>query len=155
MENKINIFKSKDGIEIHVKLEQDTVWLSQAQLAALFKRNVRTISEHISNIYRSKELSTYSTIRNFQTVRKEGIREVNRNIEHYNLDLIIAVGFRVKSKQGTQFRIWANRVLKDSLVKGYSINEKHLAQNEFDEQILKEGIQTLDSIAKKKKTNNA
>ena len=129
MENKINIFKSKDGIEVHVKLEQETVWLSQAQLAALFKRNVRTISEHISNIYRSKELSTYSTIRNFQTVRREGTREVNRNIEHYNLDLIIAVGFRVKSKQGTQFRIWANRILKESLVKESlvkesSINEK-------------------------------
>lgn len=151
MENKINIFKSKDGIEIHVKLEQDTVWLSQAQLAALFKRNVRTISEHISNIYRSKELSTYSTIRNFQTVRKEGTREVNRNIEHYNLDLIIAVGFRVKSKQGTQFRIWANRILKDFLVKGYSINENHLAQNELDEKILKDGIHISDSISKKNK----
>ena len=154
MENKINIFKSKDGIEVHVKLEQETVWLSQAQLAALFKRNVRTISEHISNIYRSKELSTYSTIRNFQTVRREGIREVNRNIEHYNLDLIIAVGFRVKSKQGTQFRIWANRILKESLVKESSINEKKIAQQEQDIQILKDGIHMSDSITKKKTTNN-
>lgn len=128
----IVIYQSADGsISTEVKLEGETVWLSQKQMAELFDKDVRTINEHIINVFDEGELSQEATIRNFRIVRQEGQRQVVREIEHYNLDVIISVGYRVKSKQGTQFRIWANRILKDYLVQGYALNTQRLeAQQE-------------------------
>lgn len=143
-QNQIEIYQANDGTtQIKVQFEQDTVWLTQSQMAELFQKDIRTISEHIQNIYSTEELISSSTLRKFRRVRQEGKRQVTRNIDHYNLDVIISVGYRVNSKQGTQFRIWANSVLKDYIVKGYSINEKRLAQKEQEVRVLKNGIQIL------------
>lgn len=123
-------------------------------MAELFAKDVRTINEHIQNVYASEELTSDSTIRKFRIVRQEGKRQVKRGIDHYNLDVIISVGYRVKSKQGTQFRIWANRILKEYLVKGYTINEKRLAQKEQEVQVLKNGIQILSRAIEEKYQEN-
>jgi len=130
--SEIQIFITKDGkTEIEVQLDNDTVWLNQYQLESLFETNRTSINRHISNIYKSEELKENSTCAKIAQVQKEGGREIKRNIKYYNLDLIIAVGYRVNSKRGTEFRIWANKILKDYLIKGYSINEKRLTkQNE-------------------------
>ncbi len=143
MDNKIEIYKTNNGTEINVKLEEDTIWLSQQQMAELFDKDVRTINEHIKNIYDTQELYRDSTIRKFRIVRKEGKREVNRSIDHYNLDMIISVGYRVNSKRGTQFRQWATLRLKDYLVKGYAINEKRLIQKQQEVEYLKTGIRIV------------
>jgi prophage maintenance system killer protein len=154
-QNQIEIYQANDGTtQIKVQFEQDTVWLTQRQMAELFGKDVRTISEHIQNIYSTEELLASSTLRKFRIVRQEGKRQVNRNIDHYNLDVIISVGYRVNSKQGTQFRIWANRVLKEYLIKGYAINEKRLAQKEQEVQILKNGIQILGRAIEEKAADN-
>ena len=117
-------------------MEGETVWLSQKQMADLFDKNIITINEHIANVLAEGELEPSATIRKFLIVRQEGKREVKREIEHYNLDAIISVGYRVKSKQGTQFRIWANRVLKAYLVQGYALNRQRLeAQQENIKQL--------------------
>jgi len=128
----IAIYQAADGsMTTEVRLEGETVWLSQKQMAELFDKNIMTVNEHIANVFAEGELEPSATIRQFLMVRQEGKREVKREIEHYNLDVIISVGYRVKSKQGTQFRIWANRVLKDYLVQGYSLNQQRLeAQQE-------------------------
>ena len=133
----IVIYQSTDGsIATEVRLEGETVWLSQKQMAELFDKNIMTINEHIANVFAEGELGPLATIRKFLIVRQEGKRQVKREIEHYNLDVIISVGYRVKSKQGTQFRIWANRVLKDFLVQGYALNTKRLeAQQEHIKQL--------------------
>jgi hypothetical protein len=102
-----------------VRLEGDIVWLSQKQMADLFDKDVRTVNEHVINAFDEGELAREATIRNFWIVRQEGQRQVGREIEHYNLDVIISVGYRVKSKQGTQFRIWAIQRLREYLVQGY------------------------------------
>ena len=123
----IQIFTTKDGkTEIEVKLDRETVWLNQYQLEDLFETDRTAINRHISNIYKSEELEEESTCAKIAQVQKEGEREIKRKIKYYNLDLIIAVGYRVNSKRGTQFRIWANQVLKEYLTKGHSINEKRL-----------------------------
>jgi len=106
-------------------LENETVWLNRQQIATLFDRDVKTIGKHISNALK-EELDGIPTVANFATVQIEGNRTVTRNIEYYNLDVIISVGYRVKSKRGIQFRAWANKVLKDYLLKGYSINQRLL-----------------------------
>lgn len=125
----IAIYKAKSGYaNLEVKLENETVWLSQSQMAQLFDKGIPTINEHISNIYKEGELRKNSTIRNFRIVRQEGKRRVIRNIDAYNLDVIISVGYRVKSKQGTRFRIWATKVIRDHLVKGYTLNQKRLKE---------------------------
>ncbi len=143
MEGKIEIYKTTTGTEIDVKLDVDTIWLSQLQMADLFDKDVRTINEHIKNIYDSQELFQDSTIRNFRIVRKEGKRNVSRAIDHYNLDMIISVGYRVNSKRGTQFRQWATQRLKDYLVQGYAINEKRLNQKQQEVEYLKTGIRIV------------
>ena len=140
---EIEIFASSTGAEIKVKLDNETVWLSQAQMSDLFNKNKRTISEHINNVFKEGELERDPTVRKFRTVQIEGEREVTRNVEYYNLDVIISIGYRVKSQQGTQFRIWATQRLKDYLVQGYSINEKRLAQKQQEVQHLKTGIRIL------------
>lgn len=123
---EIIIYRSKEGPKLEVRLEEDTVWLSQKQMSVLFDKDVRTINEHIKNIYKEKELEKDRTIRKFRIVQKEGNRIVERNVDFYNLDVIISVGYRVKSLRGTQFRIWATKTLKNHLVKGYTVNEKRL-----------------------------
>jgi len=124
---EVILYKTPEGeTEIDVKLEEETVWLTPYQMATLFDKARPTILEHIKNTYNEGELSQESTCRKFRQVQKEGKRAVTREIEHYSLDVIISVGYRVKSKRGTQFRIWANKVLKEYLVKGYALNEKKL-----------------------------
>ena len=116
-----------------VSLEDDTIWLTQKQMSELFKKDVRTINEHIQNIYVEEELLQKRTIRKFRIVRLEGNREITRNIEHYNLDVVISVGYRVKSNEGTRFRVWANRVLKDYLISGYVLDQKRLKNSQIQE----------------------
>ena len=104
-------------------MEDETVWLNQGQMSTLFAKDKRTISEHISNIFKEGELNEISVVRNFRTVQLEGSRTVERNIDYYNLDVIISVGYRVKSIQGTQFRIWATQRLREYIVKGFTLND--------------------------------
>ncbi|WP_057936251.1 RhuM family protein [Algoriphagus resistens] len=151
MENQIEIYQGSDGqTQIEVKFEQDTVWLNQKQLAELFGKDVRTISEHIKTIYKTQELEKDSTIRNFRIVQLEGKRNIDRKIDHFNLDMIISVGYRVNSKQGIQFRQWATKRLKDFLVQGYAINENRLAQKQQEVQTLKDGIRILSHAIEQK-----
>ena len=125
MKNEIVIYRPNELAEhIEVRFEDDTVWLSQLQMAALFNHTQQNISLHINNCYRENELDRNSTVKESLLVRKEGNRTVRRKIEHYNLDVIISVGYRVKSQQGTQFRIWATDKLKDYLLKGYVMNTR-------------------------------
>jgi len=125
MKNEIIIYQSEELAEhVEVRIEEETVWLNRQQISTLFGRDVKTIGKHINNVYTEKELDKYSTVAKFATVQNEGDRAVERQIEYYNLDVIISVGYRVKSKQGTQFRIWANKVLKDYLLKGYALNNR-------------------------------
>lgn len=122
-DNKIIIYNTPDGeATVSVNLDGDTVWLSQQQMAALFDKDRTVITRHINNIYKTKELEKSSTCAFFAQVRDEGGRAVERKIPLYNLDMIISVGYRVNSKRGTQFRIWANKVLKEYLIKGYTIS---------------------------------
>jgi hypothetical protein len=124
-------------IKIDVRLEDETVWLTQAQLCALFQKSKATISEHIKNVYDEGELHAEATVRNFRTVQIEGSRSVSRDVDHYNLDVIISVGYRVKSPQGTQFRIWATQRLKEYIIKGFVLNDDRFksgsSMNYFDE----------------------
>ena len=116
-------------IKINVNLQNETVWLSLDQMAELFQRDKSTISRHIKNIFIEGELVRESTVANFATVQNEGDRQVERNIEYYNLDVIISVGYRVKSFRGTQFRIWANSVLKEYIIKGFAMDDERLKGN--------------------------
>jgi hypothetical protein len=121
---EILIYENQDGnIKIDVRLEEETVWLTQAQIALLFGKGRSTITEHIKNVFDEGELDENRTCRKFRQVQNEGSRIVERDIEHYNLDVIISVGYRVKSLQGTQFRIWATQRLKEFIVKGFVLND--------------------------------
>ncbi|GGE13987.1 virulence protein RhuM/Fic/DOC family protein [Psychroflexus salis] len=154
-QNQIEIYKANDGTtQINVQFEQDTVWLTQAQMAELFETTPQNITMHLKSVYKDQELDEKATCKDFLQVRKEGTRTVKRKQLHYNLDSIISVGYRVKSKRATQFRIWANRVLKDYLVKGYAVNEKRLAQKEQEVQLLKSGIQILSRAIEEKAADN-
>ena len=124
-ENKIVIYQTEDGqTQIDVRLENDTVWLTQAQMVDLFKSSRTNILEHIQHIYEDDELDEISTCRKFRQVQKEGNRMVHRTKTMYNLDMIISVGYRVNTKRGIRFRQWANRVLKEYLIRGYVVNER-------------------------------
>lgn len=126
-EGEFVLFKSADGkAQVECRFESDTLWLSQAAMADLYQKDVRTINEHLQNIFNEEELIKEATIRNFRIVRVEGDREVNRAIEHYSLDAILAVGYRVRSKRGTQFRQWATRTLQEYLVKGFVMDDDRL-----------------------------
>jgi hypothetical protein len=128
MENQVEIFKSTEGItQIEVRIEGDSVWLNQNQLIDLFESSKANISEHIKRIFQSNELSPDSTVRKFRTVQLEGKRQVSREIEFFNLDVIISVGYRVNSHRGVEFRQWATKRLKDYLIEGVAINEKRLS----------------------------
>ncbi len=125
-ENKIIMYQTEDGVtKISVTLDGDTVWLSQAQMAELFQRDKSVISKHIANIFEEGELERNSVVANFATTASDG---KTYQVEYYSLDVIISVGYRVKSLRGTQFRIWANRVLKEYMIKGFALNDELLKQ---------------------------
>lgn len=124
MDNQIEIYKSLDDkIELSVNLDHETVWLNREQISTLFDRDIKTIGKHVNNIFKEGELDKESVVAKFATTATDG---KTYQVDFYNLDVIISVGYRVKSKQGTQFRQWATQRLKDYLVKGYAINEKRL-----------------------------
>jgi prophage maintenance system killer protein len=124
------IYQTKSGaLELRGDAEKETVWATQAQIAQAFEVNVRTVNEHIKNIYNSEELTEKATIRNFRIVQIEGKRQIEREVNHYNLDLILSVGYRVNSKKATTFRQWATKTLREHITKGYSINRKRVSQN--------------------------
>jgi len=144
MKNEIVLYKPDElSIQLEVLVENETVWLNRQQIATLFGRDVKTIGKHVNNVYSEGELERKSTVANFATVQNEGDRIVERMIDYYDLDVIISVGYRVKSKQGTQFRIWATKVLKDYLMKGYSINTRiNRIEDRVDE--LNQKVQEID-----------
>ena len=125
MKNEILLFENQD-VKLEVNMKDDSVWLTQGQMAELFNTSRTNIIEHISNIYSDEELDKNSTCQDFRQVRKEGKRTVTRTIPFYNLDMIISVGYRVNSKQGIIFRKWATSILKDYMIKGYAVNQKRL-----------------------------
>lgn len=132
------LYQTEDGrSRIEVRMQADTVWLSLNQMAELFQRDKSVISRHIRNTFEEGELERRSTVANFATVQREGDREVTRDVEYFNLDVIISVGYRVKSHRGTQFRIWATQRLREYLVKGFALDDERLKQagggNYFDE----------------------
>jgi len=151
MESGIEIYKGKDNqTHVEVKFDQETVWLNRHQLALLFNRDIKTIGKHINNVFDEGELRESATVAKFATVQKEGNRTIEREIEHYNLDVIISVGYRVKSKQGTQFRQWATQRLKDYLVKGYAINEQRLKASQQQLTDLKKSMKLLETVVQQK-----
>lgn len=132
--SNIEIYQSRDGqTEVQVRFENDTVWLSQKQMSQLFDKDTDTIGLHLRNIYKSGELNEISTTEESSVVQLEGKRKVKRSIKLYNLDAIISIGYRINSKRGIQFRIWANKILKEYLIKGYALNERKL--NEQNQQL--------------------
>ncbi len=148
MKTKVSIDNTKGQVilyknKLEVRLEEDTVWLTQKQMSELFQKDVRTVNEHIKNIFGEGELNTRSVIRKFRITASDGKRY---DTTHYNLDVIISVGYRVKSLRGTQFRIWATNVLRKHLVDGYTINEKRLKaqQNKINE--LQNAVHLLGNI---------
>lgn len=136
--SEILIYQNESGnIKVDVMFEDGSIWLSQAQICEVFGKAKSTISEHIKAIFEEEELNPISTVRNYRTVQKEGNREVERDIEYYNLDMIIAIGFRVRSSTGTKFRIWANDKLKEYITKGFVLNDERFkngnSMDYFDE----------------------
>ncbi len=124
-----NLIVYNDGeLELNVSIEQETVWLNRNQISLLFGRDVKTIGKHINNVFKDSELDKISTIANFATVQKEGGREVKRDVEYYNLDVIISVGYRVKSQRGVRFRQWATSILKQYIENGYAINTHKITE---------------------------
>ncbi len=140
----MELYTSSDGqIELDVQLDDDTIWLSLNQLAQLFDRNKSVVSRHLKKIFAEGELERESTVAKNATVQIEGNRETKRNIEYYNLDAIISVGYRVNSKRGTEFRIWATNTLKEHLVQGYTVNKKRLEQ-------LQKSLKLVADVSKRK-----
>ena len=125
---EIIIYKSPEGPELQVKLQNETVWMPLQQIADLFGRDKSVISRHITNVFKTAELRQNSVVAKFATVQTEGRRLVEREVEFYNLDLIISVGYRVNSQKATQFRIWATQRLRDYIIKGFVINEHRLPE---------------------------
>lgn len=144
MQKQIEIYQSTDGqTQIDVKFGEETVWLSQRQMAELFDKDADTIGLHLKNIFAEGELEERATTEESSVVQQEGRRNVRRKIRLYNLDAVISVGYRVNSKRGIQFRQWATQRLKDYLIQGYAVNEKRLAQKQQEVQTLKDGIRIL------------
>ena len=154
MENISNIVLYNDGeLELKVSVNEETIWLTQKQLSELFSVEIHTINYHIKNIYKQKELNKNSTIRIFRIVQKEGNREIQRNIEHYNLDMIISIGYRVNSITATKFRQWATSILKNYIKNGYVINADKITNERFvnlenDVNILKSQMNDVKSLIK-------
>ncbi len=136
------IYQTKDGaVKLSVKLTDDTVWLSQSDIASLFSVNVPAISKHVKNIYKDGELKPKETLSNMETVRKEGKKTVKRTIDVFNLDMVLSIGYRVNSRRATQFRVWASNVLKQHLLKGYTLNSTRLEHSRLGE--LKEAVSLI------------
>ena len=152
MEDKIIIYQTSDGqTQLDVRFEDETVWLTQAQMAELFQTDRTSIVRHINNIYKSEELDPKSTCAKIAQVQTEGKRQVTRLIPYFDLDMIISVGYRVNSKRGVQFRQWANRVLKQYLIKGYAVNE-HIRQEQISE--LRQLVQVVGRTLQSKEIAN-
>lgn len=130
MTNEIVLYQPDNTIQLEVRLQNETVWLNQQQMVALFDSTKSNISMHISNIFKEGELQREATVQDFLTVQNEGGRQVTRRVRYYNLDVIISVGYRVKSLRGTQFRQWATKIIKDYMLKGYAVNQRLLAMEE-------------------------
>lgn len=148
-ELKFLMYQSSDGdVNIDVIVEDDTIWLTQAQLVELFHSSKANISEHIKNIYEDGELTEDATVRKFRTVQNEGHRTVTRNIVHYNLDMIISLGYRVNSRKATQFRIWATKTLKEYMQKGFVLDDERLKQGSdiFGHDYFQELLERVRSI---------
>ena len=144
---EIILYQPDESVQLEVRLEEETVWLTQQQMTLLFETTKQNISLHINNIFKEKDLSPVSTVKEYLTVQQEGNRIIKRNQKYYNLDVIISVGYRVKSRRGTQFRIWANKVLKDYLLKGYTLNQRLLKiENQLENQqaLLTEHSEKID-----------
>lgn len=151
----IKIFQTKDKrTEIQVIVQSESVWLSQKQMSELFEKDSDTIGLHLRNIYRSGELKEKATTEKYSVVQEEGHRKVKRTIKFYNLDAIISVGYKVNSKRGVQFRIWANQVIKEYLINGFAINEKKLKAQIDNLNSLKETIHMLSKVAEQKRLTN-
>jgi prophage maintenance system killer protein len=143
-QGEVLVYEAPDGeVRVEVRLDRETVWLTQEQMSRLFGRERSVMAKHLRNVFREGELVSEATCAKFAQVQIEGERTVTREIDHYNLDVIISVGYRVKSSQGTRFRQWATRVLREHLVKGYTFNQTRLA-----ERGLLEARQTLDLLAR-------
>src|ERR1700748_3747578 len=146
--NQIIIYQTPDGLTaIDVKLKDDTIWLSLNQLTALFERDKSVISRHLKNLFKEEELDRNSVVAKNATTAADGKMY---DVEYYNLDVVISVGYRVNSKRGTQFRIWANKVLKEYLVKGYAINEQKLKQQTEQFSSLRQTVTLLGNVLKNK-----
>jgi prophage maintenance system killer protein len=156
--NEIIIYESSTNqIEVSIQSEKETVWLTQEQLSVLFERDRTVIGRHIRNIFKEKELDEKVVCAKFAHTTQHGAIQgkiQSKDVKYYNLDVIISVGYRVKSLQATKFRIWANSILKDYLVKGYAINQKRLDQKEQEVKVLKSGIQILSRAIEEKTANN-
>lgn len=151
----IKIFQTKDKrTEIQVIVQSESVWLSQKQMSELFEKDSDTIGLHLRNIYKSGELKEKATTEKYSVVQEEGHRKVKRTIKFYNLDAIISVGYKVNSKRGVQFRIWANQVIKEYLINGFAINEKKLKAQIDNLNSLKETIHMLSKVAEQKRLTN-
>lgn len=143
------LYTAGDGkVKLEVYLQEETLWLSQKMMAELFEVDVRTINEHLQNIYKTGELLEDPTIRKIRIVQNEGTREVSREVAFYNLDVIIAVGYRVNSQRATQFRIWSTQILKEYIIKGFAMNDEHLKQGKtvFGKDYFKELLERVRSI---------
>jgi hypothetical protein len=154
MEEKTEIllYQTADGqTKVEVRLESETVWLTQAQMVELFQTTKQNISLHIKNIYKEGELREVSTVKEYLTVQKEGTREIQRKISYYNLDVIISVGYRVKSHRGTQFRIWATGQLKEFLIKGFVLNDERLKETGHTNQYFEELFERIRDIRSSEK----
>lgn len=136
-QGEIILYQPDEAVKLEVRLEDETVWLTQAQMTELFQTSKQNISLHINNIFKEGELLKEATVKESLTVQTEGDRSVKRKVSYFNLDVIISTGYRVKSKRGTQFRQWANKVLKDYLLKGYSINQRvDQLENKIDQRLI-------------------
>ena len=148
-ENEIIVYQPDSSFSLEVRIEDETVWLSLNQIVELFESSKGNISEHLKNIFTTGELTKEATVRKFRTVQQEGNRKVTRSIEFYNLDAIISVGYRVNTIRGVQFRQWANKVIKEYLLKGYSVNQKYLdLENRIDRKLYNQQKQ-IDTLANK------
>lgn len=144
-ESQLIIYKDENGqTQINVKLKDETVWLTQDAMAKLFDTTTQNITMHIKNIVNEEELELNSTCKKFLQVRKEGRREVSRELTYYNLDMIIAVGYRVKSKTATKFRIWATKTLKEYIIQGYAINKERLKEKQEQLETLKNALNIIE-----------
>ena len=146
--NEIILYQPDNTLKLDVRVEDETVWLTQAQMSELFQATKQNISLHISNIYKEGELELASTVKEYLTVQTEGKRKVKRQLSYYNLDVIISVGYRVKSLRGTQFRQWANKILKEYLLRGYSVNQRLIDMSDRLDRRLLEQDNRISAIRK-------